>query len=428
MKVLRSVALTVAVLFVLLFAVVGVLLLTRSAPQGTVRAFGELDGPPAVGDTSFARILGLYTEAPPQRGHTIDLLLDGATFPQLWRDLRAARRSITFQSYYGKPGALADSVSKVLRERARAGISVRFLYDAFGSSFDDPWIDTLRAGGVQVARLRPLRWYSLHKASDRSHVRAVVIDGLVGYTGGFGIADEWLGDGVTRGWRETNVRFTGPAVAALQVAFAGAWAEVTAELLVGELWFPRIDATEGGSAAALLHAVPSHGVPPASRLLALSFAGARRTLWITNSYFVPNDALRGQLLSAAARGVDVRLLLPDEQTDVPITRYAARSDYERLLRGGVRIFEYQPQMMHAKTFTVDGAFAVVGSLNLDPRSLYFNAESALLVHDSSLAARLDSIFLADLAHSREIRLAEFLQRPWVERARESIADLVSRFL
>ncbi|MGH7443784.1 MAG: phospholipase D-like domain-containing protein, partial [Longimicrobiales bacterium] len=170
------------------------------------------------------------------------------------------------------------------------------------------------------------------------------------------------------------------------------------------------------------------GVTTARRLLALSFAGARHTLWIANSYFVPDAGMRRQLLAAARRGVDVRLLLPGPVTDVPITRHAARSDYELLLRGGIRIFEYQPQMMHAKTFVIDGAFAMIGSLNLDARSLYFNDEAALLVHDTAFGARMDSVFVADLRHAREIRLAEFLRRPWHQRARELFADLVSRFL
>ena len=169
MKLLRRVLIALAALLVVLFAVVGVLLLTRRAPSGTVFAFGQLDGGAAVTDSSFARTVGLYTGAVPRAGHHVDLLLDGATFTQLWRDLRQARRSITFQSYFGEPGALADTLSAVLRERARAGVSVRFLYDAFGSSFEDEWIQQLRDDGVSVAVFRPLRWYSLHKASDRSH-------------------------------------------------------------------------------------------------------------------------------------------------------------------------------------------------------------------------------------------------------------------
>lgn len=430
MKLLRTAALILALVLVGLLAIVGLLLLTRQPPGGTVRAFGELDGPPAVGTPAFARTLGHYTDVMLRTGHDVDILLDGdGTFPVLWRDLRAARRSITFQPYYAEPGALADSLLVLLRERARAGVSVRFLYDAFGSGpLEDGWLDSLRAAGVGVAEFRPVRWYTLHKAADRSHSRAVVIDGRIGYSGGFGIADQWLGDGVRRGWRETNVRFTGPAVGALQGAFASAWAEATGELIVGDLWFPEASDSAGGVVAALMDAVPSLGVSPASWLLALSFEGARRTLYITNSYFVPDATMRDQLLRAARRGVDVRLLLPSDRTDVPITRRAARAGYERLLRGGVRIWEYQPQMVHAKTFVADGVFAQIGSLNLDAHSLSFNTESALLVQDTLIAARLDSIFLDDIARSTEIELTAFLQRSWTERVREWFAARVARFL
>ena len=429
MRPLRTTAIAAAALIVVLFAVVGFLFLTRRAPTSAIHAVGEMTGSPAVSDSAFLRLLALYTGTRPQSGHRIDLLLDGdGTWPVLWRDLRAAQRSITFQNYYAEPGAIADRVSAILRERARAGVPVRVLYDAFGSGpLTDAWLDSLRADGVRVTAFRPLRWYALHRASDRNHGRAIVIDGVIGYTGGFGIADHWIGDGVSRGWRETNVRFTGPAVAALQAAFAGGWAEATGELITGDLWFPPVQA-DSGAVALLVNAEPGHGVTAAARMLAFSFAGARRTLYIANSYFVPDPTVRTQLLLAARRGVDVRLLLPDEDTDVPITRWAARNGYEPLLRGGVRIFEYAPQMMHAKTFTVDGTLASVGSLNLDPRSLFFNTETTLLVHDTAVSARLDSIFMLDLARSREILLPAFLERPWHHRVFENMAGLVSRIL
>jgi cardiolipin synthase len=429
MRLLRTIPIAAAALVVVLLAVVGFSFLTRRAPSRAVLAVGGPSGPPAADDSAFIHMLSLHTGAPAAAGHRVDFLLNGdGTFPQLWRDLRAARRVITFQTYYAHPGEVADSVSAILRERARAGVAVHFLYDAFGAGpLSDGWLDSLRTAGVRVAELRPVRWYSPHKATARSHARAIVIDGVVGYTGGFGIADVWLGDGITRGWRETNVRFTGPAAATMQAGFAGAWAEATSELITDAAWFPPT-AADSGAVAAFVSSEPAHGVTPAARMVALSFAAARRTLYIANSYFVPDATIRAQLLLAARRGVDVRLLLPDADTDVTITRWAAHDEYEGLLRSGVRIYEYAPQMMHAKTFTVDGALAAVGSLNLDGRSLYFNTETTLLVHDRTVAARLDSIFLADLEHAREIRLPEFLERSWWQRVIETLASLGSRIL
>ena len=429
MRLLRTIPIAAAALVVAFFAVVGFLFLTRRAPPRAVLTVAGVSGPPAVADSTFIRTFSLYTGAPMLPGHRVDFLLDGEeTFAALWRDLRRAQSTITFQTYYAHPGAVADTLSAVLRERARAGVAVHFLYDAFGAGpLTDEWLDSLRTDGVRVAGFRPLRWYTLHRTSDRSHARAVVIDGITGFTGGFGVDDQWLGDGVSRGWRETNVRFTGPAVAQLQTAFAGAWAEATGELITDAAWFPPADPA-GGAVASLVKSDPAHGVTAAARMLALSFSAARRTLYVSNSYFVPEPTIRTQLLLAARRGVDVRLLLPDEDTDVPITRWAARAEYEPLLRAGIRIFEYGPQMMHAKTFAVDGMLAAVGSLNLDARSLYFNTETTLVAHDRELGAQLDSIFLADLEHAREIRLEEFMERPWTERVRERLAALGSRIL
>src|SRR3712207_4246366 len=261
------------------------------------------------------------------------------------------------QMYYALPSNVADTVKARLIDRARSGVRVLLLLDAFGTqTLTDGWRDSLSAAGVQIARLRKLRWYSLHNAADRSHVRAVVIDGRIGYTGGFGLADYWLGDGRRDGqWRETNVRFEGPAVAQLQAAFAAAWAEARGELLTGDVFFPRetFRSPAGGTRAGLLFTAPTSGSTPAERFLALSIAGARRTLYIANSYFVPDDDFRRLLIDAARRGVDVRVLTAGEKTDVKTTWYAGRARYEELLRAGVRIYEYAPTMMHAKSMVVD---------------------------------------------------------------------------
>lgn len=172
---------------------------------------------------TFARMLELYAGTHIDSSNRVEVLLNGdGTYPRLWEDLRTARKSITVQSYYSLPGAMADTLSQILRDRARAGVRVLLLLDAFGSeAMPDAWTAELRSGGVHVALLRPLRWHSLHGAADRSHVRAVVVDGRVGYTGGFGFADYWSGDGRHAAqWRETNVRVEGPAALQLQAAFA----------------------------------------------------------------------------------------------------------------------------------------------------------------------------------------------------------------
>jgi cardiolipin synthase len=275
-----------------------------------------------------------------------------------------------------------------------------------------------------------VRWYNLNRAQNRSHVRAIVIDGRIGYTGGFGIADKWIGDGLRpESWRETSVRFVGPAVMSLQATFSIGWAEASGTLLTGRGFFPAAGFSPAGPRiAGLLHTVPSQGSTSAERFLVLSIAGAARTLYITNSYFVPDDDQRRLLVAAARRGVDVRILTAGRHTDMRSVRLAGRATYGELLRGGVRIYEYSPSMIHAKTMVADGLWSTVGTMNFDNRSATLNEESNLVMMDAGLGARLDSIFVRDLRYSREILLDDFARRPWYDRLLEWGATRMSRVL
>ncbi len=250
------------------------------------------------------------------------------------------------------------------------------------------------------------------------------------YTGGFGIADYWLGDGHHDAqWRESNVRFQGPAVMQLQAAFSAAWAESTGELITGPLFFPPGGfQTQGGMDAGLLYTAPTTGSTPAERFLALTISGARRTLYITNSYFVPDNDFRHLLERARRRGVDVRVLTVSSKTDVKSTWYASRHYYEELLRRGIRIYEYQPAMLHSKTVVADGIFSAVGSMNFDNRSMAFNNESQLVVMDTTFGRQMDSTFMDDLRYSKEIKLDEFSKRSLFARLIETIASVTSRLL
>ena len=421
----------VGLLLVLLLALIGGLSVTRGTPVQAVLTLAG-DDLPAVRDSVFARTIGVYTGATLQPGNRVEIMLNGdGTYPQLWRDLRSARHSLTVQFYYSQPGAVADTLALILAERRRAGVDVLVLLDAFGSGpLKGDWVQRLRAQDVQVSWLRPLKWYTLHKTDQRSHVRAIVVDGRVGWTGGFGVADYWLGGGRrTDEWRETNVRFEGPAVSQLQAAFATGWAEATGRLLTGDTFFPATAFDSlGTTLAALMHTVPTIGSTAAERFMALTIAGARQTLFISNSYFVPDDDFRGLLTRASRRGVDVRVMVPGDASDIKSTLWAGRARYDELLRGGVRIYEYQPTNMHAKTMVVDGVWTAIGSMNFDNRSLAFNDEAALVALDTTLGARMDSLFLDDLRHAREVTLATHSRRPWTHRVREWGASLLSRVL
>ena len=428
---LRRLGFVVLAFAVISLALIGALTITRGTPVARVVTLSDRD-PPSVHDSLFARTFELFTGTHIFEGNSVQQALNGdGTYPQLWADLRSARHTITVQMYYSLPGKVADTLSVVLRERARAKVRVLLLLDAFGSEhLSHGWIKALRKSGVEVAVLRPLRWLTIHDATNRSHVRVVVVDGRVGWTGGFGLADYWLGDGLRPGqWRESNARFEGPVVMQLQAAFADAWAEATGELITGRLFFPKSGFQPVGQLrAGLLYTAPTPGSTPAERFLTLTIAGARKTLYIENSYFVPDDDLRHLLETAVKRGVDVRVLTVNKNTDVKTTWYAGRYRYEELLRSGVRIFEFQPTMMHSKTIVVDGIWGAIGSMNLDNRSMALNDESTLVVLDSTFGASMDSVFMTDLSHAKEIELAGFEHRSLWSKLVELGASLLSRLL
>ena len=425
-----SLILRVLAFAIFLFAaLVGFLYATRGTAVRRVRGVEAAGEPVPPSDPHFPLGIALLTGTLLTPGNEVELAIDGdGTFPRLWEDLRSAERFILVQTYYGKPGRVADMLRDLLVQRARAGVRVFVLYDAFGfrtASRED--VESLRRAGVQVFPFRPLRFSTLYVLQNRSHVRLVVVDGRVGWTGGFGVDDKWLGDGRTEGaWRETNVRFEGPAVLQLSAAFAAAWSEATGDLFSAR---PVPEPREGGVAqAGVLYASPTLGSTAAERFLALSIASARRTLYVTNAYFAPAENFVDLLVVEALSGVDVRLLVGGPRTDVAITRLAARARYERLLEAGVRIYEWQPSTLHAKTFVVDGVWSAVGTMNFDNRSLALNEEVMLLVLDEAFGARMNSLFFDDIRFAKEIELDEFRRRSWVERIAEKAASRVTRIL
>jgi len=433
MKWLKIATLTVIGLVVGLFALMGFLYTVRGTPTSAVRAFGDPAGPPAVSDSTFLRTIEILTNTQLFAGNSVELLNNGdGTYPRLYDDLRKAQHSINAQLYYSKPGVVADSFKNIISERARAGVKVLLLLDAFGSGpLTDGYLDSLRAAGVRVAMFRPVKLFTIHKAQNRSHVRAIIIDETVGYTGGFGLADYWLGDGHhDEQWRDTNVRFTGPAVLQLQGAFAVAWTEATGQLLTGRFLFgsPAESPPPRSQVAGLMHHAPTLGSTQAERFLALSIAGAKRRLYITNSYFVPDDDQIRLLAQAAKRGVDVRVLTAGPNTDVKTVRHASHDSYEDLLRAGIRIYEYQPAMLHSKTIVADGIWGTVGTMNFDNRSVAFNDESNLLFQDTAFARELEEHFFDDLSYSNEFKLELFQHRSLWTRFLDWSAARISKWL
>jgi len=414
---------------ILSLAWIGFLHLTRGTAVRHVRGVAVDGAPISVSEPEFPVMATMATGVWLAAGTRVEVTLNGdGTYPRLWEDLRSAQQSITLQLYYGAPGRMAAMLGEILRERARAGVRVFVLYDAFGT-VDMPANHRaeLRTAGIVVEPFRPIRLSTLHLAQNRSHVRGIVIDSRVGWTGGFGIDDKWFGDGRSHGsWRETNVRFEGPAVRQLQAAFAAAWVEATGVMFTGRATLQS--ASDGATAAGLLYTAPTLGSTAAERFFALSIAGARKTLYITNSYFAPDRNFIDLLIAAARRGVDVRILTAGPRTDVNVVRLAGRAWYDTLLAAGVRIYEWQPTTLHGKTFVVDGEWFTVGSMNFDNRSMALNDEATLMVLDQTGGQKMDRIFLDDLRHAQEITLDAFRRRSWLQRLAEWGANSLTRLL
>lgn len=360
-------------------------------------------------------------------GNRVTVLQNGIEIlPAMLGAIRGAEKSVDFESYIFWSDSVGRRFRDALAERAQRGVEVRLILDGVGSPkrLSRLDLDVLRRAGVRVEFFRPIRPWMLDVINRRSHRRVLVVDGKVGFTGGVGIAEEWEGNADSpKHWRDTVVQLEGPAVAQMQTAFQDNWSEVTGELLVGEKFFPRL-VPAGNVRAAVIPSSPRPSSSPSQTLYSVAIAAADRTISISNSYFVPNHASLALLEAASRRGVDVRVLVPGVVNDLPVTKAGARSTFGQLLRAGVKIFEYQPTMMHAKTMVVDGIFATVGSTNFDNRSFRLNDEIDLAVYDEEVAGRLQAMFEADLRKARPYTYDQWVNRPPLKRLIEVLLEPV----
>jgi cardiolipin synthase A/B len=378
-----------------------------------------------VGDAQFVRSMGNLLGPPLVGGNTVVELVNGdRIFPAMLEAIRGARRTITFETYIYWSDSIGEAFAEALSERARAGVKVHVLLDWVGSGkMDQSHLVRMEKAGAQVERYHPLAWYTLARLNHRTHRKLLVVDGLVGFTGGVGIGDKWLGDAQDEDhWRDTHFRLEGPAVAQMQAAFLDNWLKTHSEVLHGEDYFPA-QLPVGDMAAQVFKSSSREGSESVRMMYLLSIAAARESILLSASYFVPDDLAVRMLVEARRRGVRVDILVPGPKIDVELTRKASRSRWGELLEAGVEISEYQPTMYHCKVMIVDGAWVSVGSTNFDNRSFRLNDEANLNVLDRDFARQLAETFAADKARSRRITLEEWRRRPWKERVVERILSL-----
>ncbi|MBA3564822.1 MAG: cardiolipin synthase B [Gammaproteobacteria bacterium] len=370
--------------------------------------------------------LAANLDAPLLEGNRVELLVNGIEiFPAMLSSIREARQSVNMLSYVYWTGDIAREFADELSAAARRGVEVRVLIDAFGGRTMDPaLVQQMQHAGCRFARFHPFRWYNLRRWNNRTHRKVLVVDGRIGFTGGVGIASEWTGDAQgPRQWRDDHFRIEGPAVRYLQGAFAENWRQASAEVLAGERMFPPL-APAGAARMVPLNAAPQGSISDIAFVYWLLFHSAHEKVRIATPYFAPDPELELGVQEAARRGVEVTLLVPGPHQDAAVVGYASRTYYRRLLKAGVRIFEYQPTMMHTKTVTVDNTWAVIGSSNFDSRSFELNYEIAVAVYDRPFVEALNASYTEDLSESTEITLADVEQWSIFARARDRIALLL----
>ena len=357
----------------------------------------------AAADPAFAPTMEAHTSSPVVGGNRIDVLLNGdQIFPAKLAVIRSAQTSITYAEYFFADGGPAREIAEALAERCRAGVTAHILLDGFGTlTMPREYVKLLKAAGCQVATFRPLgRWVSVGRHNKRNHRRVLIADGRVAVTGGSGVSDKWTGDGHVDGhWRDTDILIEGPAVRSIQSAFFENWREATGELLGGERYLGN-GRPIGQARAQVVKSSPASGYEMYTMYL-LAIGAARRSIYLTNPYFLPDDRMEDALLAAAARGVRVVALTPGK-IDYNVVRAASRHGFGRLLLAGIEIYEYQAALLHAKTMVVDGVWATVGSTNFDNRSFALNDELNVALYDAAVVARLVTAFETDLASARRV--------------------------
>jgi cardiolipin synthase A/B len=380
-----------------------------------------LDADP--GSERFVEWSAAFLNSPIFQGGQVTLLENGdAFYPAMLEAIRGAKDSINFEVYIFEPDEIGRQFIDAFKDRARAGVEVRVLLDGFGAfKMRKRHRNELHQAGVLVERFRPFALRNLVRFYRRTHRRAIVIDGRIGFTGGAAVSKKWKGNvNNAHEWRDSMTRVTGPLVAGIQSAFASNWVYCSGEVIAGPRFFPGLDRGEGPCSLSVVSS-PSDALQPIRLLFWLSFINAHHRLWITNSYFIPDVRLRDAVVERARAGVDVRILVPGNHTDAVPVQLAGSSYYEELLAAGVRIFEFQPSMMHAKTTVVDGAWSIVGSANLDERSMELNEENVLGIADRDFARSIEEGVMADFARSREIQLEQWRKRSMFRRGMERMA-------
>ncbi len=353
-------------------------------------------------------------------GNKIEILENGdGYFPTMLQAIEHAQKTINFEAFIFYSDEIGREFRDALCKRAQAGVEVRIILDGIGSGWqlDNSDVRMMRKAGCKFSYYHPTHSWRVDRTNRRSHRRVLVTDGRVGFTGAVGFATKWSGHAQDKDhWRDAQMRIEGPLVSVLQAAFQEHWVKTSDEALGGEAQFPAL--SPAGDIKAQIVLSHSFAMAPVPLVEAVGFTAAEKRIWITNAYCTPTSDQVEELVKAVSRGVDVKLILPGPNNDQPLTKSAGRAAYGKMLKGGVKIFEYQPTMIHEKSLVIDGLFSMFGSSNLDARSSEINEELDVAVYDEKFSREMERRFQQNLAQCREYTLEQFKQRSVWERTVE----------
>ena len=364
-------------------------------------------------DTLIPSLAGL-TLGGTTDGNRVEVLENGAFFEVLLTAVESARKSVHFETFLWKDGVLGRRLAETFSRKAREGVVVRVLLDANGTrAMGDESLRKMKDAGCKVAKFHGLRLHHIGVWNERDHRKLTVIDGRLAFVGGHCIVDSWLGDAEDKEhFADVSVRLEGPIVHSIQSAFSENWVGETGELFVGDDVFP--DLKPVGDVTAHAAFVKPHGSAPSVKILHHAvICLAHKRIWIQNPYFIPEPEAINAMGEAVKRGVDVRVMMPATSgSDNPMVQHAGHRNFEKLMKCGVRLFEYPYTLLHQKVMTVDGIWCAVGSANFDDRSFEINDEITLCFKDEVTARRLDAVFERYMPRCREIQLAKWSRRSW----------------
>jgi cardiolipin synthase len=374
-------------------------------------------------DPGFPLYLSRLLGHPLTSGDAYKVLTNGdVAFPAMFAAIDGAQHRVSFEGYIFSPGEVGDRFTSAFEAAAHRGVEVRLVLDSVGATMDEDHIARLEKAGVKISWFNPVRSLGIEEVNYRTHRKALIVDGDVAFVGGIGVADQWLADTPEEPrWRDTHVEMRGPAAINVEAAFHENWIET------GGVVEPDVlthDGQTGGMAESIVvWSSPEGGTNGMKLLYLLAIASARKTIDIQSPYLITDESTNWSLAEARRRGVRVRLLVEGDRTDAKPVKFAGRAGYEKFLEQGIEVYEYQPAMMHAKVFVVDGRMNIVGSANFDNRSLELNDELNVVIFDRDVAGRLQMDFERDLTQSKRLDLESWRSRPFHIKGREKVWSL-----